>query len=463
MLLFVFAFAFFLSTSCEEEVVVPEETEEEEPVDTTAGEVPWPSWIFKRWVWEDESTQQSALQMVDDYLARDIPVGALIIDSPWETGYNTFEFDNDLFPDPTSMIDQLHQLDVKVLMWITGTINLDADSLYQHAAERNYFMQENAGSGPAIISWWKGDGSLLDLFNPDAVDWWKGMMDGILDMGIDGWKCDGTDYFALFTPWSPGANRRIDRLEYSYAYYRLFHEYTRERLGNDRVNINRPIDNYGALDVGGDLVAFAPTDINWAGWVGDQDATFTGLKKALNNMFWSARRGYLAFGSDIGGYREDDRYPEGRSRELFIRWAQLGAFSPIMENGGGGEHRPWMFDTETEEVYRLFTKIHDVLRPYLESTARSSWEEPTSMMHFFNKWNYSYLLGNELFVAPILNQEGTVDVQFPSESNWVYLFDLSQTYEGGSSSSFELELSEFPVFVKEGSDLLTYQPLLELL
>lgn len=36
--------------------------------------LPWPSWVFEHWVWEDESTQESALQIVDDYMARDIPV-----------------------------------------------------------------------------------------------------------------------------------------------------------------------------------------------------------------------------------------------------------------------------------------------------------------------------------------------------------------------------------------------------
>jgi len=43
---------------------------------------PWPEWIFYHWEWEDEGTRQSATQLVDEYLIRDIPVGAIIIDSP---------------------------------------------------------------------------------------------------------------------------------------------------------------------------------------------------------------------------------------------------------------------------------------------------------------------------------------------------------------------------------------------
>ena len=61
--------------------------------------------------------------------------------------------------------------------------------------------------------------------------------------------------------------------------------------------------------------------------------------------------GYPNFGSDIGGYRSGDG-TLGRTKELFIRWAQLGAFSPLMENGGNKEHRPWAFDSETLEIYK---------------------------------------------------------------------------------------------------------------
>ena len=61
--------------------------------------------------------------------------------------------------------------------------------------------------------------------------------------------------------------------------------------------------------------------------------------------------GYANFGSDIGGYRSGNG-TLGRSKQLLIRWAQLGAFSPLMENGGNKEHRPWAFDEETLEIYK---------------------------------------------------------------------------------------------------------------
>ena len=63
---------------------------------------------------------------------------------------------------------------------------------------------------------------------------------------------------------------------------------------------------------------------------------------------------YANFGSDIGGYRSGSGVL-GRTKELLIRWAQLGAFSPLMENGGDKEHRPWEFDN-TNQTLDIYTK-----------------------------------------------------------------------------------------------------------
>lgn len=413
---------------------------------------PWPEWAFEHWVWEDESTQESAIALVDGYLSRDIPVGAIIIDSPWETGYNTFEFDSKLYPDPKSMIDYFHSKEVRVFLWITGVINTDVPELFDYARSKGYFMQKSADNPDCIIDWWKGKGCLIDYFNPEALQWWHSLVDKALVLDIDGWKMDGTDFYQLLVPYSPYLQRNVARLEYSHAYYRDLFEYTREKMGTQRIITARPIDNYGS-GMGGDFVAFAPKDINWAGWVGDQDATFDGLRKALNNMFWSSDYGYVAFGSDIGGYREKwSEHPVwGRTKELFIRWAQLGAFSPVMENGGGGEHRPWMFDEESLNIYRNFVKLHHALIPYLNEKGAEAFAKGESLMKFIYGTEEAYLLGPDILVFPMLEEGTSRHVVFPEGSQWVYLFDKTTVYDGGTEATITVPLSEFPVFVRKGS------------
>lgn len=410
---------------------------------------PWPSWVMEPWVWEDESTQESAIALVDGYIERDIPVGAVIIDSPWATGYSTYDWDLNLYPDPQAMVDEFHDKGVRVFIWTVPGINVEETELYAYAAERNFFMKGSADDdGPQVVSWWKGEGSLIDYFNPEAVAWWHTLVDKTLDLGIDGWKLDGLDFSAILAKHSPYLGRDVERIEYSHMYYQDFHDYTRERLGDDRVNTVRPVDNYGA-DLGGPGVQFAPQEITWAGWVGDQDPDFNGLEAALRNMYWSDHDGYTMFGSDIGGYRTDSS-ELGRTKEVFIRWAQLGALSAIMENGGAGEHRPWIFDDETTEIYRTYAKLHTALIPYLMEEGGLAFSESRGLMDFTDKATYGYRLGRDLYVVPVRDETGEVLVRLPP-GEWIYAFDANTIYSEEDQLTLTVALSEYPLFYRRGS------------
>ena len=438
-------------SECKKKVTSNTDTTVPPVVQTT----PWPEWIFHHWIWEGEGTSTSARQIVADYTSHGIPVGAIIIDSPWETDYNTFKPDSNLYPDMQAMINEFHAKNIHVLLWVTGFIDTSAHPLYEYGASNHYFMQASAAGGPAKLSWWKGYGSLIDLYNPAAVAWFKGLMDNVINMGIDGWKCDGSDFSSLNAQYSPYLGTNMpSRNDYSAKYYQLFHDYTRQKLGNTRAITCRPIDNYGIAPIGGAQVAFAPREIGWSCWVGDQDATYTGMTKALNNMYFSDQYGYLGFGSDIGGYRTDANYPvTGRSQTLFTRWAELGAFCGLMENGGGGEHRPWMFDQQTSDIYKKFVLLREQMVAYLMKTATQRFEAQKSMMNFFNHTDYSYLLGDDIFVTPVLDDIGNINVKFPAGSNWVYLFDKTKVYTGGTIVLLNFPIDQFPAFAKQGSDV----------
>jgi hypothetical protein len=234
----------------------------------------------------------------------------------------------------------------------------------------------------------------------------------------------------------------ISPKEYQELYYRDFFNYTRERLGNDRVITARPVDSYSIPFWG---PSFAPRDVNFAGWVGDQDPNWFGLNAALNNMYFSGRRGYVNFGSDIGGYRGD----EIREAELFVRWAQFGAFSPIMENGGAGEHRPWMYDGAVLDVYRTFTKLHHALLPYLYSQGAAAYPADESLYRPLEKYSWHHLLGDSILVAPIAAAGGTKEVHFP-DGVWIDFF-TRERYAGPATEVLEFPLDRYPVFVREGA------------
>jgi len=276
-------------------------------------------------------------------------------------------------------------------------------------------------------------------------------------MGIDGWKLDGADPFALLVPISPYAGV-THPWDYSERYYRDFFDYTRERLGPDRITMARTVDS--AIDLsefgftGVDIFApFAPRDVNFAGWVGDQAPTWDGMRIALTHMLLSAKAGYLIFGSDLGGYKSGVA-----DQEVFLRWAGLGAMSPLMENGGNSEHRPWMIggDTvETTNIYRRYVNLHYKLIPYMQRHAAREWIAGGSLWTIQESdeeiWKSEFLLGPDILVAPIYEPGNYRSVRFPEGGDWIYLWGKSQVYQGGTTQTLWFPLSEYPIFLRKGS------------
>jgi len=399
----------------------------------------WPEWVLKHWVWEDASTQESALEMVDGFLNRDIPVGAIIIDSPWATGYSTFEFDPALFADPQGMIDDLHALGIRVFLWTVPNVNVDSPN-YQEGFDNGYYINNGR-----TVEWWKGEGSFIDFNNPDAMAWWHGMIDNVLDMGIDGWKTDGTAFYTLMFIMVQTATGPISPKEYQEQYYTDFFEYTREQLGPDRVITARPVDSYGIPFWG---PSFAPRDVNPCGWVGDQDGNWFGLNAALTNMYFSGVRGFVNFGSDVSGYRGGGQ----RETELFVRWVQLGAFSPVMEQGNPDDIYPWDYGADVLNLYRDYVLLHHQLIPYMYSQGAHYYDDGLSVYRPILKFNWHHNLGDDLLVAPIAGPGGEKEVNFPDGDTWVYWFDGTE-YEGGTVQDLEFDLEEYPVFVRKGAIL----------
>lgn len=204
-------------------------------------------------------------------------------------------------------------------------------------------------------------------------------MDNILQLGADGFKCDGTDPYVMEYSLSGGAmgynNTEITYKQYADMYYRDFFHYTREKRGGGDAGLimSRPVDCL--LDDKTKLCwGYSPKDVVYSGWVGDDDATFSGLRGCMRKVIYSAWDGYANVGCDVGGYRGDGQL----NKQLFIRWAQAMSFLSLMENGGGGEHRPWMYDVETVDIYRKFVIEHHRLAHYFLTIGAHAMDSGTS-------------------------------------------------------------------------------------
>ena len=405
--------------------------------DPTLAAPAWPAWVHEHWVWENVGTQESSAELVGGYLEHNIPVGATIIDHPWDAGIGSFLPNQERYPDLAQLIERYHSMDIRVMMWGTCMVNEDAPN-FQEGKDKGYYVANGR-----TTKWWNGRGAFVDYTNPEAVEWFHRQMDNILDLGIDGWKVDGADpYIMIMFPPTGKNDLFITWKEYRDLFYRDFFEYTREKLGNDRVISARPVDDL-PFRVGFPLV-FTSRDINFAGWVGDEDNDWGGLRAALNDLMASARFNFVSYGSDIGGFRSDGN----QYKDVFIRWAQLGAFCPVMENGGSGAHRPWLYDEETTDIYRKFVNLHTELIPYIYSQAAYSYElvKPTMRPQL---GTYQYMLGDNILVAPMFEEGTERTVTFPS-GEWIYMFDESKVYTPGIKK-LTFGMDEYPVFIRKGA------------
>jgi alpha-glucosidase (family GH31 glycosyl hydrolase) len=398
-----------------------------------------PRWAYEPWVWEDEENDADAtISLVDGYRQRDIPVGGVIVDSPWQTNYNTFEVSKE-FGNPDRLMTRLRDRNVRVLFWATGFINTSSidgpdrgqAANFQEAFDRGYLVD-----GGQTYEWDKGEGAAVDFFNPDAVAWWYGQMDKAWTLGIDGWKVDSPEG-NLPDLVETAAGRKTNR-EYGDAYYRAFYAYVAQR-NSDAVIMARPYDS-GTV--------YAPVEANPAGWVGDQEPDWgaRGIEEALDNILGSAELGFSMLGSDIGGYRPGDR-----SDRLFLRWTQLGALSPLMENGGRGEHRPWKIDEEVVGPYRYFAKLHHQLVPYLYGLGVEAHLGGEPIVRDPDRELRQYRLGEDLLVAPIVTRDDQRRVELPTGARWLDYWDDSQTLTGGTVLQYEAELDRMPLFVRSGA------------
>ena len=162
-----------------------------------------PRWAFEPWISKDISDRADTYAFVDGFISREIPVGAVVLDSPWETHYNTFIPSPTRYGDFPGMVRDMHMRGVRVVLWTTQLVNSigydleEGGDLYRGPAP-NLAQGDACGffvNDSARYMWWKGTGSSVDFFNPQALAWWHRQQDVVLDAGIDGWKLDFGDSY----------------------------------------------------------------------------------------------------------------------------------------------------------------------------------------------------------------------------------------------------------------------------
>jgi alpha-glucosidase (family GH31 glycosyl hydrolase) len=431
-----------------------------------------PEWAYGHWKSRDIYEHQGdVLADLEGYLEHRLPLDAIVIDSPWETQYNTWRFNPHQFPDPKGMIDRLRSEGVRTVVWVTPWVNLDStdgqrppdaesERLHRRPAP-NYAEGLWAGSfvrgrdgGPHVGRWWMGIGSIVDFSSPAARRWWKKQARHALELGVEGIKADdGEGYY--IPPDARFADRRSGA-EAAWAYGDLYRRTMQEAL--DEVH-----PETGVL--------FARC--GWAGqqatghtWGGDQVSDFWSLRALVAATLTAAASGFSNWSHDVGGYL-GRRLVERCPRELLLRWVQFGCFSPLMQAHGRFEQEAWRYDDHTLDTYRNYVLLHERLVPYIRAAAATAARtglpiiRPLALTDPADEvgWRLAdaYGFGPALWVAPVL-EEGAEQrrVQLP-RGEW-------RDFWTGEPAPGEIELiapaprERIPVWVRAGSIVVSHPP-----
>lgn len=406
-----------------------------------------PAWSFGLWLttsfttnYDEETTSGFIRGMAD----RDIPLHVFHFDCYWMEAYEwcNFTWDPKTFPDPEGMLKRYHDRDLKICVWINPYIG-QKSPLFREGMANGYLLKKSNGDVWQTDMWQAGMG-LVDFTNPDAVEWYKGKLKMLLDMGVDCFKTDfGERIPVKDIVYYDGSDPVKMHNYYTYLYNQaVFELLEQERGTGEAVLFAR------SAAVGGQKFP--------AHWGGDCSATYPSMAETLRSGLSLACAGFGFWSHDISGFENT------APADIYKRWCQFGLLSSHSRLHGSSSYRvPWLFDEESCDVLRKFVKLKCSLMPYLYRQAVLSHEEGVPMMRpMFVEFpkdracetlDRQYMLGDSLLAAPVFKESGEVEYYLP-EGKWFNIL-TNQIVTGGKWRKELHDYFTMPLLVRPNSIL----------
>ncbi len=408
------------------------------------------SWWSRYW----EYTDWELRELVHEFEIHEVPLDVLVVDMDWHittrpdwyeegkkikdqagegAGWTGLTWNRNYFPDPQGFIGWTGEQGLKVCM------NLHPASGVQTHEEQYPAMARAMGRDPASQEYVP-----FDIVNKRfAENYMEIVLQPMEEYGVDFWWLD-------WQQWSttniPGVNPIF------YLNYVFFSDM--ERRGQKRPMI---FHRYGGLGNHRYQIGFSgDTFINWKSL--DYQPYFTATASNVGFGFWS---------HDIGGHMYGESHPE-----LYTRWVQFGAFSPILRTHatkatqvGGIERRIWAYPLENFYAMRDAFQLRYALIPYIYTAAREAHDSGVSICRPIyyehpeaaEAYEYvnQYMFGNELLVAPVTSpMEG--DSLFAMKELWLppgdwFEWATGSVVAGDRVVSRPFCIDEIPVYAKSGA------------
>jgi alpha-D-xyloside xylohydrolase len=473
------------------------------------GQTPmFPLWTFGYWQSKERYKSQNELVgVVNKYRELGVPLDGIIQDwQYWGNNYlwNAMEFLNTEFPNPQKMVNDIHQQNAHLIISIWSSFGPQTKQ-FREMKPKGMLLDFGTWPQSGTEAWppnrdYPSGVEPYDPYNPEARDiYWRHLNKGLFSLGIDGWWMDSTE---------------PDHLDFKPSDFDL-----KTYLGSFRKVRNAfPLMAVGGVSqhqraTSSDKRVFILTRSAFAGqqrygantWSGDVNSSWQSLRNQIPAGLNFSMSAIPYWNTDIGGFfagSYNRSWNDGSGaknpafQELYIRWMQFGAFTPMMRSHGTDVPREiYNFGKKGEPIYDAIEKSINLrysLLPYVYSAAWDITKNQSTMMRalvmdFNDKkvidMNNEYMFGKSILVAPIVNAQYTPEILVKTDENsgWnkdtnkdgktvavdftqtksskAYLpagtiwFDFwtNQKYVGGQEVTLTTTIDKIPLFIKAGS------------
>ncbi len=396
--------------------------------------------------------------IVDNYRAANIPLDVIHLDIDYMDNFKVFTWDEKNYGPKGELFERIKGLGVKPVCIIDpGTKKEEGYHIDDEGVEKGYFVTDKDGE-VYVNAVWPGDSHFPDFGREEVRTWWANNHKVLTDLGVGGIWNDMNEP-ASFHGELPGdvvfydEDRKTNHAEMHNVYGHLMSKATytglKEQTGKRPFVITR--------------ACYAGSQKYTTVWTGDNQSLWHHLQMVIPQLCNLGMSGFSFCGTDIGGFGADT------TPELLCRWIQAAMFSPLFRNHaakGTKDQEPWRFNKEVVDINRKYIELRYKFLPYIYDLFYKGEKTGLPVMrplvlHYPNdpevrNLNSEFLAGENILVAPVLEQGATKRMVYLPEGTW-YDYWTGEKLEGKQYILKDAPIDVCPIYIKAGSIIPTYE------
>ena len=399
--------------------------------------------------------QRESEGVVDTLKREGYPLDGIVFDLYWygkEEDMGRMEWDKQQWPDHRKMLRDFKSKGVNVVTISQPYVLTNGRAIdnYRLLDPQGIFCKTDGTDTTHTVTIWVGQGGMFDVSNPATRQWLRNRYKSLTEEGVTGWWGD------LGEP----EKHPLEIRHYNGLTAEQYHNY----YGNEWSSIiydmfkedypdRRPMIMMRAGTAGLQRYSVFPwsTDVSRS-WGGYQPQVTIMLNSGLSGM------GYMSH--DVGGFAVDPN--NKRDGELYIRWLQLGLFSPVLRTHSTYQAEPYNYKEFGDLTLRIiksrytwlpynYTLAYENARYGLPLVRPLGFYEDDNGIARYDGITDQYLWGRDVMVAPVM-QQGAVSrsITFP-EGTWVDINNPARRYEGHTTVNYPAPIEVLPLFARAGA------------